>query len=175
MKKLYTIILFILLAGPAYAQTPGVIYENPGVTVLDPNGDGYISANPTGFVGPYAPAGNETEVDEFEIPMFAFPTFGSGEALEDIRSGPDNGFTDFSVDYTTPPAATCMTYTGGNLLFRFRLADFRPNAKGYTVQVCNRRGNPVYEEENYNNTYHVWYIQLQGNVFIRLSNSQIPA
>ena len=44
-------ILFLLIINiqKINAQTPGLIYENPGNAVLDPNGDGYISQTIFGF------------------------------------------------------------------------------------------------------------------------------
>lgn len=125
----FIIILYLGLAlthFKAISQTTGLIYEAASGNVLDINGDGYITNNG----GMFSSDGDDT--DEFEGTGWArFPTIGQGEKLSDIQSGPDEGFSDFSVD----PAgyATYMRIDGQNLMFRFRLADFRPNAKGYTV------------------------------------------
>ena len=109
-------------------QTTGLIYEPASGSILDPNGDGYISAGG----GAFSTDGNDT--DEFEgLGWTRFPTVGQGEKLSDIRSGPEEGFTDFSVD--PDGYATYMRIDGTNIIFRFRLADFRPNAKGYTVLI----------------------------------------
>ncbi|MFT7032140.1 MAG: hypothetical protein ACJA2S_000638, partial [Cyclobacteriaceae bacterium] len=119
--------LVIFSSSQTIAQTKGVIFEPASGSILDPDGDGYISESATGFT-------NFTDdTGEFEFSMTSFPTFGSGEVLTDLRSGPDRGFTDFSFDPSG--AATYIRNDGINLIFRFRLADFRPNAKGYTVMI----------------------------------------
>ncbi|TRX49870.1 hypothetical protein FNH22_26560, partial [Fulvivirga sp. M361] len=129
-------LLLIVLASPFYnqsivAQTRGFIYEPAsvsGAAVLDPNGDGYISNTGQGFMSV------TDDVSEFEISMFPLPSIGSGETLSDIRSGPDCGFTDLSVD-SNGDAIYSTLDAGNNLIFRFRLSDYRPNAKGYTVFI----------------------------------------
>ncbi|MFT6865638.1 MAG: VCBS repeat-containing protein, partial [Cyclobacteriaceae bacterium] len=120
-------IFFLMLGVGLNAQTPGVIFEPASTSILDPNGDGYVSSAATGFT-------NLTDdTGEFEISMTALPTFGTGEALADIRSGPSYGFTDFSFDPNG--AAAYVANDGTNFIFRFRLSDYRPNAKGYTVLI----------------------------------------
>ena len=119
---------FSLSSFVGYTQTKGMIIEPASGSVLDPNGDGYISTSSTGFTN------TTDDTGEFEISMTPFPTYGAGETLADIANGPDYGFTDFSVD--PDGAATYWALDGSNnLIFRFRLADFRPNAKGYTVLI----------------------------------------
>jgi len=46
MKKLYLIGLLAFVTTFSFAQTPGLIYKTAGTgsSVLDPNGDGYMSA-----------------------------------------------------------------------------------------------------------------------------------
>ncbi|MGL1888845.1 MAG: YDG domain-containing protein, partial [Reichenbachiella sp.] len=121
--------IFILSTNDLLGQTRGMIIQPASGTVLDTDGDGYISTDEFGF------SGDSDDTDEFEnaSEWSRFPTVGVGEKLSDVRSGPQEGFTDFSVD----PAgyATYLRLDGTNIIFRFRLADFRPNAKGYTVLI----------------------------------------
>ena len=126
-KILFLIFLsFLLYNFDSNAQTKGFIFES-GSVVMDPNGDGYVSQSSSGF------SGDNYDVDEFEIKMFPLPTLGEGEKLEDINTGPRCGFTDMATD--TAGAATYASLSGGNLIFRFRLANYKPNAKGYTVFI----------------------------------------
>lgn len=128
LKPALLIALFLFISFQSFSQTKGLIIEPATGSVLDPNGDGYISSSSSGFT-------NFTDdTGEFEGSSWQdFPTFGGGEVLTDIRSGPDYGFTDFSFD--PDGVATYVRSDGTNLIFRFRLADFRPNAKGYTVLI----------------------------------------
>ena len=166
------VLAVLLMAGvqlSGLAQSTGFIYEpatysvsgtNPSgkTNVLDPDGNGYISDN-TGGV-PFSSAVTATypgnDVPEFEIPMKAFPTIGAGETLSDIRSGPNEGFSDFSIN-DNGTASYFYLDASNNLIFRFRLADFRPNAKGYTVLIDtdgkygsdgDLDDDPNYTEEN---------------------------
>ena len=92
MKSLIsTLIICLLFSLSSVAQTKGFIYQT-GSVILDPNSDGYTSETTSGF------AGDGHDVDEFEITMFPLPTLGTGEALGDISSGPNCGFTDLAVD-----------------------------------------------------------------------------
>ncbi|MCW3789562.1 Calx-beta domain-containing protein, partial [Plebeiibacterium sediminum] len=153
-KNTFILSLFLLCFITINGQTPGLIYEPAtgfGSTVLDPNGDGYVSVSSTGFTS--AVEGNPgNDVPEFEnaSEWHNFPTIGSGEVLRDIRSGPDEGFTDFSVN--DQGTATYYRFDGNNMVFRFRLADYRPNSKGYTVLIDtdSKFGNddPEYSSEN---------------------------
>ncbi|MCV9387576.1 MBG domain-containing protein [Reichenbachiella ulvae] len=106
-----------------------MIIEPATGTILDPNQDGLISQDIIGF----SEDGDDTDEFENASEWTRFPTVGAGEKLSDVRSGPDEGFTDFSVD--PDGYATYLRNDGTNLIFRFRLADFRPNAKGYTVLI----------------------------------------
>ncbi|MFY0654491.1 MAG: VCBS domain-containing protein [Cyclobacteriaceae bacterium] len=130
VKILFSLILVAFISVvETVGQTPGVIFEPASGSVLDPDGDGYVSESPTGFTN----FTDDTGEFEFASEWHAFPTIGDGEKLTDIRSGPNYGFTDFSFDPNGQ--ATYVRIAGGNIIFRFRLADFRPNAKGYTVFI----------------------------------------
>ncbi|MFZ9045897.1 MAG: hypothetical protein ACO2ZZ_08515, partial [Cyclobacteriaceae bacterium] len=143
LKLLGILSLVFVNAANLQAQTKGMIIEPSSGTVLDPTSDGYISTSSTGFTN------FVDETGEFEISMNSFPTYGIGETLADIANGPDYGFTDFSVD--PDGAATYWTLDGSdNLIFRFRLADYRPNAKGYTVLIDTDQAFGAGDDVNYN-------------------------
>ena len=122
---IWQLIFILLLSAKADAQTSGFIFES-GDAILDPDSNGYTSQTTGGF------SGDGYDVDEFEITMFPLPTIGEGETLGDIRSGPNCGFTDLAVD-TNGHATYFAMDDAGNLIIRFRLGGFKPNAKGYTV------------------------------------------
>ncbi|MGI9542280.1 MAG: hypothetical protein ACR2MX_03420, partial [Cyclobacteriaceae bacterium] len=127
-KAILVFSIITSISSKAYPQTTGFVFEPSSGSVLDPNGDGYVSETLFGF------SGDADDSDEFEITMYPLPSIGTGEAISDVRSGPDCGFTDLSIDPSGN--ATYTTIDGsGNLIFRFRLSDFRPNAKGYTVLI----------------------------------------
>ena len=127
-KVLFALIFTFTISIELYGQTTGFIFEPASGSVMDPNGDGYTSLTPFGF------SGDGDDSDEFEIAMYPLPSIGTGEALSDVRSGPDCGFTDLSIDPSGSATYTTID-ASGNLIFRFRLSDFRPNAKGYTVFI----------------------------------------
>ncbi|NNC94528.1 MAG: hypothetical protein HKN92_03130 [Chitinophagales bacterium] len=110
-----------------YGQTPGLIISN-GDAVLDPNGDGYVSVNNTGF------SGDGYDVDEFEITMFPMSIVGSGEVNSDMDRNPDCGFTDFVPDSIGHTAYAALD-DQNNLIFRMRMASTATNSKGYHVYI----------------------------------------
>jgi hypothetical protein len=131
---LFSIVLLVLFSGVSdiNAQTKGLIVRPasaPGRAVLDPNNDGYVAQSNRGFV-------SDDEV-ESEIPLnrlvlpFAEPT-------SDTRTGPSCGFTDF-VDapgvYSSSYYAMTVNSGDTNLVFRFRIGNFAPNSKGYSILV----------------------------------------
>ncbi|WP_345122757.1 T9SS type A sorting domain-containing protein [Hymenobacter antarcticus] len=133
--------LLLLLLGPGVlstaAQTPtaGLIFKpatagTPGAAVLDPNGDGYVSAAATGF----APAGGDLGTQS-EIPYKYLPQRTSLEPNADLRVGPSNKFTDFA-DVTGGGSSVGFFVDGnGNYMFRFRLGSSAPNSKGYSIAI----------------------------------------
>ncbi|MGQ1786451.1 beta strand repeat-containing protein, partial [Saccharicrinis sp. GN24d3] len=145
---------------PAMTQTPGLIFEpssgtkSDGITlVLDPDGNGYVdqASDGIGFTDAVSITIPGNDVLEFEIPMLPFPTLGGGEALGDVRSGPDEGFTDFSIN-DNGTASYYYLDDENNFIFRFRLADYRPNAKGYTVLIDTDQKFGDGDDPNYNST-----------------------
>ena len=111
-----------------HSQTKGLIFEpatGAGTAVLDPNGDGYISATTAGFIN--------NDRTESEIPYVPF-IFPGAEPTSDVQNGPNCGFTDFVDSGTEDPA---LNYIDGsnNWLFRFRMGSAISNAKSYSVLI----------------------------------------
>ena len=121
-------VILIIWALPAvlFAQ-PGQVIET-GDAVLDPNQDGFVSIDNTGFLG------DGYDPDEFEIKMFGVPIFGDGEALADNANGPDCGVSDLALD-----SAGYAVYAGyddnKNLIFRMRLAGNNASVQSYTIFI----------------------------------------
>ncbi|MEP3836396.1 MAG: Ig-like domain-containing protein, partial [Algibacter sp.] len=110
------------------AQTKGLILEpasGSGIAVLDPNGDGYVSANTAGFMG------NDSAESEIPYKPFVFPGL---EPTSDINNGPNCGFSDFVDSGGFDPALSYVDGSG-NWLFRLRLGDVRSNAKSYSILI----------------------------------------
>lgn len=125
--KLTLIAVLQLFAIGAILAQPGEIIES-GDLVLDPNGDGFISIDNTGF------STDGYDVDEFEIKMFGIPIFGDGEALNDVQSGQPCGVVDLALD-----TAGYTLYAGfdnnENLIFRFRLAGDQKSVQSYSILI----------------------------------------
>ncbi|MDJ1497853.1 T9SS type A sorting domain-containing protein [Cytophagaceae bacterium DM2B3-1] len=118
------------------AQTPGLIVKAANATgqaVLDPNGDGYISANNAGF--------SANDLGESEIPFKPLAVPGT-EPTSDLANGPNCGFTDFVDTPGIDPIGTYLS-AANNLMFRFRLGGYAPNSKGYSILIDtdNKFGN----------------------------------
>lgn len=116
-----------LSAFSANAQR-GLIVTSASTDVMDPNGDGYVSLDNSGF------SNDGYYLDEFEFQMFALPIFGDGDVLNDTQAGPNCGSTDLTVD-PDGQAAYAVLDADNNLIFRLRLADENPAVKAYTVLI----------------------------------------
>jgi hypothetical protein len=160
--------LLTLFSLPAFSQTSGLIVKPAaaGKAVLDPNGDGYVSASNAGFVA--------NDQLESEIPYKRL-TVQEAEPTSDLANGPSCGFTDFVDAANIDPVSSYLS-PAGNLMFRFRLGGYAPNAKGYSILIDtdNRfgssgsnadpnyvAGNPGFEVE----------IELVTNFGVRLYNT----
>ncbi len=121
------VFLFIILSGQkTNAQTQGLIYKktNPLNTILDPNGDGYVSTDTTGF--------QTNDSTESEIAYISIPVLET-EPNSDQKIGPDGSYIDI-IDNGTKNSVY-VYYDGTNLLFRFRLGGTAANTKGYSILV----------------------------------------
>ncbi len=126
-------IAFLILPFFVFSQTPGLIVRDgagnippqSSSSVLDPNGDGYVSATNTGFT--------TTDIGvASEIPYYAVPVI-TAESSGDISMGPSGGFSDFVQDENGN--AFYQYFDGTNLLTRFRLGNIVAGAKGYSVLI----------------------------------------
>lgn len=131
MKNLYCVFLFILVLfifQQSSAQTTGIINRAAttaaGRTVLDPNGDGYTSATSGGY--------GSSDVTNSEISFVSVPTY-SIEPYGDLRRGPNHLYSDFVPDANGN--GVYMTYSDGNLIFRFRVGSIMPGSKGYSILI----------------------------------------
>lgn len=106
----------------------GLILTPASTDVMDPNGDGYVSLDNTGF------SNDGYYLDEFEFQMFALPVFGDGDVLNDTQAGPNCGSTDLTVD-PDGQSAYAVLDADNNLIFRLRLADENPAVKAYTILI----------------------------------------
>src|SRR5258706_10181673 len=127
MNKAYLAGVLVLFSFSSFSQTPGLIFKTAGTgtVILDPNGDGYVSATSTGFM--------TNDLSESEIPYqpMAVPFV---EPSADPGQGSDCGFTDI-VDSGGEDPVLAYFDANGNLLFRFRLGGEAPASKGYSILI----------------------------------------
>jgi len=127
-QALLAFMFVLLFSNISFSQTKGMIFEpatGAGAAVLDPNGDGYVSATTAGFIN--------NDRAESEIPYVPF-IFPGTEPTSDINNGPNGGFTDF-VDSGTEDPAMNYVDASNNWLFRLRMGSVRPNAKSYSILI----------------------------------------
>lgn len=134
-QLLYFVLFFaftLIIISESKAQTKGLIIKpasESGRLILDPNNDGYISSDSNGFI--------ENDEAESEIafqPMIQL----QDEPVGDLNTGPSCGFTDFVSDGDNYSSAyfTLVPFDGDtNLVFRFRMGNYAPNSKGYSVLI----------------------------------------
>ncbi|WP_299058506.1 T9SS type A sorting domain-containing protein [uncultured Polaribacter sp.] len=139
VRSLFSI-FFLLFILNSTAQTPGVIFEGLPNSVLDPNGDGYVSLPPSETPSQYVNTGfpaNVNATDNFDVLYSEINYVGITEVIPeptgDLTKGPDCGFTDLVQD---ADSRSTYYYTDGtNMLFRFRLGDAKSNSKGYSILI----------------------------------------
>jgi hypothetical protein len=126
------LLCFAQMTNSLSAQTRGLIIRPSnaaGKLVLDPNLDGYISQTNAGF--------KNNDVAESELPLQPM-ILPYTEPTADTRTGPTCGFTDF-VDnpdlYNSSYFGMIVVGGDTNLVFRFRLGNFAPNSKGYSILI----------------------------------------
>lgn len=131
-------LLFLLLSGAsaswAQTPTPGLIFKpattgTPGAAVLDPNGDGYVSATAAGFSGT-SDVGTASELLYCYLPQRV-----TTEPMSDVRVGPNTKFTDFADVAGGGSTVGFYVDGNGNYMFRFRLGGAAPNSKGYSIAI----------------------------------------
>lgn len=136
MRFTQTLLLafFSLFSLNVFAQTRGVIYKPAssilGRKVLDPNGDGFVSATSAGFTG------TEDYGAQSELKMIPLPVMGA-EPTDDVSTGGSGGHTEI-VSNTAPNQYSCFVLykkVEGEyyLIFRFRIGNASTASKGYSV------------------------------------------
>lgn len=125
--RYWLIPVFALLCVTATAQSPGLIVRpagGAGITILNPNGDGYSSATAAGFI--------TNDIVESEVPFRVVPPAIS-EPVGDLLTGPNGGFTDIvpQVD----GIGFYMYKDATNIYFRLRVGGIVSGSKGYSVLI----------------------------------------
>ncbi|MFN6374753.1 MAG: T9SS type A sorting domain-containing protein [Chitinophagia bacterium] len=149
------VIFGVLLSFTTYAQTPGLIYKPAGSalgrSVLDPNGDGFVSATSIGFSG--TDYGSSSELN-----MVALPIVGV-EPTGDLTTGASGGHTDIVNDGSSSNQSCYLLYkqVGGvyYLIIRFRIGSASTSSKGYSFLLDTdgvfgsllTSGNPGFDKE----------------------------
>ncbi|HTH56848.1 MAG TPA: Ig-like domain-containing protein [Cyclobacteriaceae bacterium] len=134
MKKvgsLFFQIAILLVTLPALSQTlkrGQIISPTPTgtPTVMDPNGDGFISKTNAGFS-----TTTNYWVPEFEIGMFGLPQIGTGDATGD-NIGKSCGITDLIPDIKGH-SVYAVKDANNNLIFRFRVGSNNPSVEAWTI------------------------------------------
>jgi hypothetical protein len=137
------------------AQTPGLIYKQAssalGKSVLDPNGDGFISATAAGFSGT-TDFGAGSELSLISMPIM------EGEPDSDLTTGSNGGHTDL-VSNTNGTQQTSYigvkTVNGVKyLIVRIRIGGASTASKGYSLLIDTdgvfgtfSGNNPGFEKE----------------------------
>ncbi|MGN6492028.1 MAG: hypothetical protein ACTHLE_08545 [Agriterribacter sp.] len=138
------VIIFSWGINVSNAQSPGLIVRPPGgggITVLNPNGDGYSSGTTAGFVS--------DDIAESEIP-YKIVSAAIGEPTGDVATGPSAGFTDIVT--RVDGSGFYMYKDATNIYFRLRIGNIINGSKGYTVLIDTDQkmgGSGSYADPNY--------------------------
>lgn len=149
------VVLGVLLSLHTFSQTPGLIYKPAGSalgrSVLDPNGDGFISLTTAGFSG--TDYGSASELN-----MVALPIVGI-EPTGDLTTGASGGHTDIVNDGSSSNQSCYILYKQVSgvyyLIIRFRIGSASTSSKGYSFLLDTdgvfgtllTSGNPGYDKE----------------------------
>ncbi len=133
MKKLLLLLTMLVMGVILFAQTPGVIIKNAGTgaAILDPDGDGYISAKTNGKQIGFSGTPNN-DFSHSEIPFI--PLVKEDES-NDVIQGSGCKFTELVGDSANKEYAALVYFDGTNLLFRIRIADISNSSKGYSILI----------------------------------------
>jgi gliding motility-associated-like protein len=124
VKRLLPLFTILFLAfSPIFAQR-GKIIRSASTTIMDPNGDGFISKTAAGF------SNDGYNVDEFEIAMFGIPKLGGDVTGDNI--GNSCGITDLIPD-NKGYSSYAVRDGNNNLIFRFRVGDDNPSVESWTI------------------------------------------
>jgi gliding motility-associated-like protein len=118
-----TVVALILATSAAHSQR-GKIIRPASTNVLDPNADGFVSRNMSGF------SSDGYYVDEFELKMFGIPKLGGDVTGDNI--GNVCGITDLIPD-NNGYSVYAVRDANNNLIFRFRVGDDNPSVEAWTI------------------------------------------
>ncbi|MDG5766029.1 T9SS type A sorting domain-containing protein [Balneolales bacterium ANBcel1] len=140
---LIAVLIGIHLPGETLAQTPGQIFKpatGSGNAILDPNGDGFVSADATGFSPANIDYGAASEINYHPLPVLF-----QEEAGDAATGGAHTDLVGVQAGSYEDPGAF-MFSDGTNLLFRLRLVDYSNASKGYSFLFDTQlNGTPDYE------------------------------
>ena len=147
--------LIFALFGSLCAQTPGLIYKPAasvlGRSVLDPNGDGFVSLTTAGFSG--TDYGSASELNMVSLPILGIEPTG------DLTTGASGGHTDIVNNGSSSNQSCYILYksVGGvdYLIIRFRIGSASTSSKGYSFLLDTdgvfgsllASGNPGFDKE----------------------------
>ena len=177
LMRLFPIAIGIMATVGVRAQTPGLTYKPSstsfGKSVLDPNGDGYVSATSSGFSG--TDYGSGSEFDMVPLPII------TPEPLGDLTTGSSGGNTDIVTATGNQSCYILYREVSGTpyLLFRVRLGGASTASKGYSFLLdtdgnfAGTGTNPGYEKEvqmgtGSNGAVSVITFDASGNVTARI-------
>ncbi|MBC7904454.1 MAG: T9SS type A sorting domain-containing protein [Gemmatimonadaceae bacterium] len=109
------------------AQSPGIVVRpagGNGVTILNPDGNGYASATTAGFT--------TNDISQSEIPFKIIAPIIT-EPTGDLATGPSGGFTD--IVKSLDNSGFYLFSDGTNLLFRLRIGGIISGSKGYSILI----------------------------------------
>jgi hypothetical protein len=144
IRTICTCFSIAFISSQIFSQTPGIIVRpsgGNGVTVLNPNGDGWSSTSTSGFSG--------SDITGSEIAYKVVPP-AIIEPTGDLATGPSAGFSD--IVKTVDGSGFYVFYDGTNLLMRLRIGNIISGSKGYSIlfDTDGKIGNSgPYADPNY--------------------------
>jgi hypothetical protein len=134
--KVLISVLFISAISLSQAQTKGVIYKTAstslGKSVLDPNGDGFISSDNRGFTG------TQDWGTESELQLIALPSL-EGEPHSDLTTGSNGGHTDLVANGANSAQSSYVGIKNVNgtdyFVVRIRIGGASTATKGYSILI----------------------------------------
>lgn len=133
MKKILLLLSVLVLSSILNAQTPGLILRDAGTgaSVLDPDGDGYVSQKTNGVQVGYTNPPN-SDYAQSEIPYAAMVY---NDPLNDLEQGRACSFSELIGETSPNFAAVGAYYDGTNMLFRVRVAYLIENSKAFSILI----------------------------------------
>lgn len=133
MKKMLLLLSVLVLSSIISAQTPGLILRDAGTgaSILDPDGDGYVSQKTDGVqIGFTIPP--NSDYTQSEIPYAAMVY---NDPLDDLEQGRACSFSELIGETSPNFPAVGAYYDGTNMLFRVRVAYLIENSKAFSILI----------------------------------------